>query len=137
MNKIKGKEYFNVRYQIKPFMIWIWISTMLISFWRILSLYNRFMKNKILIISFTIFLIFCFFVFFKSLNTQYLCSKKILKDRQLSEFVSEDLFNKKKITSQELFKDSEFYVLNIWASWCAPCREEHPLINGIKLIILY
>ncbi len=20
------------------------------------------------------------------------------------------------------------YVLNVWASWCAPCREEHPLI---------
>ena len=41
MNKIKGNEYFNVRYQVKPFMIWIWISTMLIVIGGFLSLYNR------------------------------------------------------------------------------------------------
>ena len=41
MNKIKGNEYFNVRYQVKPFMIWIWISTMLIAIGGFLSLYNR------------------------------------------------------------------------------------------------
>ena len=42
MNTIKGEEYFNVRYQIKPFMIWIWISTLLLAFGGFLSLYNRF-----------------------------------------------------------------------------------------------
>ena len=26
MNLVKGNEYFNIRYQIKPFMVWIWIS---------------------------------------------------------------------------------------------------------------
>ena len=41
MNKIKGNEYFNVRYQVKPFMIWIWISTMLIAIGGFLSLYYR------------------------------------------------------------------------------------------------
>jgi len=41
MNSIKGNEYFNVRYQIKPFMIWIWISTLLLAIGGILSLYNR------------------------------------------------------------------------------------------------
>ena len=42
MNTIKGEEYFNVRYQIKPFMIWIWISTLLLAVGGFLSLYNRF-----------------------------------------------------------------------------------------------
>ena len=28
---IKDSEYFNVRYQYKPFMIWIWLSIFLIS----------------------------------------------------------------------------------------------------------
>jgi cytochrome c biogenesis protein CcmG, thiol:disulfide interchange protein DsbE len=23
------------------------------------------------------------------------------------------------------------WVLNVWASWCAPCREEHPLVKAI------
>jgi len=41
MNIIKGNEYFNVRYQIKPFMIWIWISTLLLATGGFLSLYNR------------------------------------------------------------------------------------------------
>ena len=31
MNLVKGNEYFNIRYQIKPFMVWIWISTLLIA----------------------------------------------------------------------------------------------------------
>ena len=30
INLIKDKTYFNVRYQEKPFMVWIWISTILI-----------------------------------------------------------------------------------------------------------
>ena len=41
MNTIKGNEYFNVRYQVKPFMIWIWISTILLAIGGILSLFNR------------------------------------------------------------------------------------------------
>ena len=41
MNTIKGNEYFNVRYQVKPFMIWIWISTLLLAIGGCLNLYNR------------------------------------------------------------------------------------------------
>ena len=31
MNIIKGGEYFNIRYQVKPFMLWIWVSVLLLS----------------------------------------------------------------------------------------------------------
>ena len=41
MNKVKGDDYFNVRYQVKPFMIWIWISTFLLAFGGSLSLFRR------------------------------------------------------------------------------------------------
>ena len=41
MNLLKGEEIFNVRYQTKPFMIWIWLSAFLISFGGILSLFRR------------------------------------------------------------------------------------------------
>ena len=40
-NVLKNDGYYNVRYQIKPFMIWIWISIILISFGGILSLIKR------------------------------------------------------------------------------------------------
>ena len=32
INLIKDEQLFNVRYQNKPFMIWIWISTLIIIF---------------------------------------------------------------------------------------------------------
>ena len=41
INLLKGEEIFNVRYQTKPFMIWIWISALLISFGGILGLLKR------------------------------------------------------------------------------------------------
>ena len=41
MNLVKGNEYFNVRYQFKPFMIWIWISTLLLGIGGMFSLFKR------------------------------------------------------------------------------------------------
>ncbi len=41
INLIKGEEIFNVRYQKKPFMIWIWISTLLIAIGGIASLSRK------------------------------------------------------------------------------------------------
>ena len=41
MNLVKGDEYFNVRYQVKPFMLMIWISVLLISFGGIMSLLKK------------------------------------------------------------------------------------------------
>ena len=32
INLVQNQEYFNVRYQVKPFMLWIWLSVLLISF---------------------------------------------------------------------------------------------------------
>jgi cytochrome c-type biogenesis protein CcmF len=44
MSLVKGNEYFNIRYQVKPFMIWIWISVLLISFGGLMSLFKK--KNE-------------------------------------------------------------------------------------------
>ena len=41
MNLVKGNEYFNIRYQIKPFMVWIWISVLLLSLGGLTSLFKR------------------------------------------------------------------------------------------------
>jgi cytochrome c-type biogenesis protein CcmF len=44
MNLVKGKEYFNIRYQVKAFMVWIWISVLLISIGGLMSLLKK--KNE-------------------------------------------------------------------------------------------
>jgi cytochrome c-type biogenesis protein CcmF len=41
MNTVQNEEYFNVRYQYKPFMIWIWISVIIICFGGLLSLIKK------------------------------------------------------------------------------------------------
>jgi len=45
MNLVKGDEYFNVKYQVKPFMIWIWISTSLLAIGGMFSLFKRIYEN--------------------------------------------------------------------------------------------
>ena len=44
MNLVKGNEYFNIRYQVKPLMLWIWISILLISIGGMISFFKE--KNE-------------------------------------------------------------------------------------------
>ena len=41
INIVQNQDYFNVRYQIKPFMLWIWLSVLLISFGGLLSFLKK------------------------------------------------------------------------------------------------
>ncbi len=41
INIVQNQDYFNVRYQVKPFMLWIWISVIWISFGGLLSFFKR------------------------------------------------------------------------------------------------
>ena len=41
MNIVKGNEYFNIRYQVKPFMLWIWISVLIISLGGLMGLFKK------------------------------------------------------------------------------------------------
>ena len=42
INTVQNEEYFNIRYQVKPFMVFIWVSILLISLSGILSFFSRF-----------------------------------------------------------------------------------------------
>ena len=47
-------------------------------------------------------------------------------------FSTELFYSKKLINSSELFSSDKFYLLNIWSSWCVPCRQEHPLLMSLS-----
>ena len=50
------------------------------------------------------------------------------------------MFQSNETINTEEFINNEFTILNFWASWCAPCRKEHPnlvrlsKIKNIKLV---
>ena len=41
INLVQNQDYFNVRYQVKPFMLWIWLSVMIISLGGLISLLKK------------------------------------------------------------------------------------------------
>ncbi|MDA7552040.1 DsbE family thiol:disulfide interchange protein [Candidatus Pelagibacter sp.] len=90
------------------------------------------MKNKFFLCFIIFFFIFCFIVLFKGLKNPKTYIPDTTFGNSFSKFVSNDLFSGKEIYSEELFKNDKVYVLNIWASWCLPCREEHPKLMKLK-----
>ena len=45
MNLVQNQDYFNIRYQVKPFMVWIWFSVVLISLGGLFSLFQKKYEN--------------------------------------------------------------------------------------------
>ena len=39
----------------------------------------------------------------------------------------------KTVTSVDLFELNKIYLLNIWSSWCVPCKQEHPLLMNLSI----
>ena len=89
------------------------------------------MKKKF--ISFTIFLLLLFIlsVFLIGLNKNPLYDTKSLEGQRIKNFELEH-FDKEKIIVKEDLQDSNFTLINFWASWCSPCKLEHPYLLKLK-----
>ena len=98
------------------------------------------MKNKINLIILFIFLIFCFIIFYKGLDSSNTYTPKINIEKKLPIFKARDFSSNIYIDSENIFIEESYYIVNIWASWCIPCRKEHSLLmelsknKSIKLI---
>ena len=89
------------------------------------------MKNKVIIFLISILLLFIFSIFYKSLKISNLYEPKN-QIRNIPQFSTLTFFEKKEVDSKNIFNEDKFYLLNIWASWCIPCREEHPLLLSMS-----
>ena len=85
------------------------------------------MKKKILSILLISTLIFAFIIFYKSLNTTNFYKPKT-EIKNIPQFFALSFYSNKKINSKKIFNEDKYYLLNIWASWCVPCRDEHSIL---------
>ena len=90
------------------------------------------MKNKINIYILFFFLSFCFVVFYKGLNNSNTYIPKTDDKKSVPIFKAISLYSNSYISSEEIFKKNNFYLINIWASWCAPCKKEHPFLMELS-----
>ena len=98
------------------------------------------MKNKVYLSIIVTLSIFCFVIFYKGLKNSNIYTPQINQKKIIPIFEAKDFSSGVNISSEEVFDENIFYIVNIWASWCTPCREEHNLLmklsrdQNIKLI---
>lgn len=54
----------------------------------------------------------------------------VLIDKPVPEFTLANLHTGEQVATEAM--QGEVWVLNIWASWCAGCLEEHPYLNELS-----
>ncbi len=94
-------------------------------------------KTIKLIIS--VFFIFILVVFYLSLNRSSNYDTKNLIGNKLDPIKLESFESNNFFTNDNL-KKNNYTLINFWASWCAPCRVEHPFLmelskaNDLKIL---
>ena len=83
------------------------------------------MKDKIFFFVIIITFFTIFILFYQGLRNSSIYIPKIDVEKKIPS-LKVKLFNtNNEISSEEIFKKDKFYIMNIWASWCVPCRYEH------------
>ena len=91
------------------------------------------MKKNIIYLTIILFAIFIFTLFYIGLQKQNTYVPNQV-NKKIIEFSSKDLFSGIKINSGDVISENKFTIINIWASWCLPCRSEHKHLMSLKNI---
>tara|TARA_B100001121_G_scaffold174234_1_gene152017 strand:+ start:3758 stop:4279 length:522 start_codon:yes stop_codon:yes gene_type:complete len=91
------------------------------------------MKIKIFyVLCFVTLFFLVFLIFFKGLQTSSVYTPTLNNEKSIP-FFKANIFNtNNEISSEKIFNNDKFYILNIWASWCVPCRDEHNFLMSLK-----
>ena len=90
------------------------------------------MKNKFFLFTSIFIFLIIFSIFYKGLHKQNIYTPSVKIDKTIPEYSSKVLDADKIINYSEIFDTDNFYFLNIWSSWCVPCRDEHDLLMELS-----
>ena len=90
------------------------------------------MKIKTFPILITIIFLIIFFVFYKGLQNSNIYVPKTEIEKDIPLFSAQIFGTDNQIESEDIFDNGKFYLVNIWASWCVPCRTEHPFLLDLN-----
>ena len=85
------------------------------------------MQKNIIKLSIISLIIFIIGVFFIGLNKSSIYDTKDLVGQKITN-IQLDHFSENRIITGEDLKKNDFTLINFWASWCAPCRDEHAML---------
>ena len=88
------------------------------------------MQNIIKLITVSL-LVFILGIFYLSLNRSSNYDTKFLVGNKIADIELKSLQNEKFFTNDD-FKNNKYTLINFWASWCAPCRVEHPILMKLS-----
>ena len=90
------------------------------------------MKNKFLPFSIALIFVIFFIIFYKGLRNTNIYTPELKTNNEIPLFSAQLFYSDKIINSAEIFNSNKFYLLNIWASWCVPCRQEHSFLMDLS-----
>jgi len=89
-------------------------------------------KKSIFSLIILVLLIFFFFIFKFALEKEKIYSPKITDNQIYTDFEVTDLIEEKKINFDQILLGKNFYLINIWSSWCEPCKDESDKLLELK-----
>tara|TARA_B100001057_G_scaffold170201_1_gene170959 strand:+ start:221 stop:739 length:519 start_codon:yes stop_codon:yes gene_type:complete len=90
------------------------------------------MKFKFIPLILILIFLSTFVIFFKGLKNPNIYTPSANLEKKVPSFELKSFENNSVIISEKIFKDDKYYFMNIWASWCIPCKEEHEFLMELK-----
>ncbi len=89
-------------------------------------------KKSIFSLIILVLLVLSFFVFKFALQKEKIYSPKMSENQIFTDFEALELIEENQINFDKILFGKNFYLINIWSSWCEPCKDESDKLLELK-----